>query len=54
VSGALGVVDVGGGSSELVVGRVPDRISWSASFPLGSGDLARSYLRSDPPLPEEI
>jgi exopolyphosphatase/guanosine-5'-triphosphate,3'-diphosphate pyrophosphatase len=50
----LGVVDVGGGSCELVVGRVPDRVSWSASFPLGSGDLARSYLRSDPPSPDEI
>jgi exopolyphosphatase/guanosine-5'-triphosphate,3'-diphosphate pyrophosphatase len=50
----LGVVDVGGGSSELVVGKVPDRVSWSASFPLGSGDLARSYLRSDPPSPDEI
>jgi exopolyphosphatase/guanosine-5'-triphosphate,3'-diphosphate pyrophosphatase len=51
---ALGVVDVGGGSSELVVGRVPDRVSWSASFPLGSGDLARSYLHSDPPSADEI
>jgi len=51
---SLGVVDVGGGSSELVVGHVPDRISWSASFPLGSSDLARSYLRSDPPSPEEM
>jgi exopolyphosphatase/guanosine-5'-triphosphate,3'-diphosphate pyrophosphatase len=53
-SAALGVVDVGGGSSELVVGHVPDRVSWSVSFPLGSGDLARSYLHSDPPSPEEI
>jgi exopolyphosphatase/guanosine-5'-triphosphate,3'-diphosphate pyrophosphatase len=33
---------------------VPDRVSWSVSFPLGSGDLARSYLHSDPPSPEEI
>jgi exopolyphosphatase/guanosine-5'-triphosphate,3'-diphosphate pyrophosphatase len=51
---ALGVVDVGGGSSELVIGHVPDRIAWSASFPLGSGDLARRYLCSDPPSPKEI
>jgi exopolyphosphatase/guanosine-5'-triphosphate,3'-diphosphate pyrophosphatase len=51
---ALGVVDVGGGSSELVVGRVPNHVAWSVSFPVGSGDLARSYLRSDPPLAEEI
>lgn len=53
-AGALGVVDVGGGSSELVVGRPPDQISWSVSFPLGSGDLARRYLGSDPPTTQEI
>jgi exopolyphosphatase/guanosine-5'-triphosphate,3'-diphosphate pyrophosphatase len=52
--GELGVVDVGGGSSELVVGNAPDRISWSASFALGSGDLSRTYLRSDPPSPDEL
>jgi exopolyphosphatase/guanosine-5'-triphosphate,3'-diphosphate pyrophosphatase len=52
--GELGVVDVGGGSSELVVGSLPDQISWSASFPLGSGDLAHTCLRSDPPLPPEL
>jgi exopolyphosphatase / guanosine-5'-triphosphate,3'-diphosphate pyrophosphatase len=52
--GELGVVDVGGGSSELVVGKVPDKVSWSASFALGSGDLARGYLRSDPPSASEL
>ncbi|MBV8431240.1 MAG: hypothetical protein JO244_08765 [Solirubrobacterales bacterium] len=53
-AGSLGVVDVGGGSSELVVGQAPDRVAWSVSFPMGSGDLARSHLRSDPPSPAEI
>jgi exopolyphosphatase/guanosine-5'-triphosphate,3'-diphosphate pyrophosphatase len=53
-AGPLGVVDVGGGSCELVVGSAPDRVSWSASFPLGSGDLARSYLHSDPPSRTEL
>jgi exopolyphosphatase / guanosine-5'-triphosphate,3'-diphosphate pyrophosphatase len=53
-AGALGVVDVGGGSSELVVGMAPDQVSWSVSFPLGSGDLARRHLLSDPPTAEEI
>ncbi len=53
-AGPLGVVDVGGGSSEMVVGYAPDQISWSVSFPLGSGDLARRYLGSDPPTAEEI
>lgn len=51
---SLGVVDVGGGSSEMVVGQAPDQVSWSVSFPLGSGDLARSHLRSDPPSTEEL
>jgi exopolyphosphatase/guanosine-5'-triphosphate,3'-diphosphate pyrophosphatase len=53
-TGPLGVVDVGGGSSELVVGRAPDRVSWSVSFGLGSGDLADRYLRSDPPSEDEL
>jgi exopolyphosphatase/guanosine-5'-triphosphate,3'-diphosphate pyrophosphatase len=52
--GELGVVDVGGGSSELVVGRIPDQVRWSTSFALGSGDLARCYLHSDPPSSEEL
>jgi exopolyphosphatase/guanosine-5'-triphosphate,3'-diphosphate pyrophosphatase len=52
--GAIGVADVGGGSSELVVGRAPNRIDWFASLAVGSGDLADEYLRSDPPLAAEI
>lgn len=47
--GELGVVDVGGGSSQLVVGGPPDRVIWSASLAVGSGDLASCCLRSDPP-----
>jgi exopolyphosphatase/guanosine-5'-triphosphate,3'-diphosphate pyrophosphatase len=53
-AGELGVVDVGGGSSELVVGTFPDRISWSASFAVGSGEIAASFLRSDPPSQEQL
>jgi exopolyphosphatase / guanosine-5'-triphosphate,3'-diphosphate pyrophosphatase len=52
--GDLGVVDVGGGSSELVVGVAPDRVKWSASFAVGSGDLADECLRSDPPSEAEL
>ena len=52
--GSLGVVDVGGGSSELVVGTAPDTIGWSTSFGVGSGDVADRYLRSDPPLAQEL
>lgn len=52
--GELGVVDVGGGSSELVVGIAPDKVTWSTSFALGSGDLADRCLRSDPPSKAEL
>ncbi len=52
--GSLGVVDVGGGSSELVVGTAPDRVSWCTSFGVGSGDLADRCLRSDPPSEHEL
>jgi exopolyphosphatase / guanosine-5'-triphosphate,3'-diphosphate pyrophosphatase len=53
-SGPLGVVDVGGGSSELVVGTVPDQVTWFASFEVGSGELADECLRSDPPTAAEL
>jgi exopolyphosphatase/guanosine-5'-triphosphate,3'-diphosphate pyrophosphatase len=52
--GELGVVDVGGGSSELVVGTAPDRVSWCTSFAVGSGDLAEGFLHSDPPSATEL
>lgn len=52
--GELGVVDVGGGSSELIVGAAPDRVSWSASVAVGSGDLADDYLLSDPPSADQL
>jgi exopolyphosphatase / guanosine-5'-triphosphate,3'-diphosphate pyrophosphatase len=51
---SLGVADVGGGSSELVVGVPPGEISWVVSLPLGSGDLADAYLRADPPAAAEL
>jgi exopolyphosphatase / guanosine-5'-triphosphate,3'-diphosphate pyrophosphatase len=53
-SGPLGVVDVGGGSCELVVGTIPDQVTWFASFEVGSGELADACLRSDPPTPAEL
>lgn len=53
-AGELGVVDVGGGSSELVVGTAPDHIRWSRSFEVGSADLADRCLHSDPPSPADF
>ena len=52
--GVVGVVDVGGGSSEIAVGTVSGGVTWSASFAIGSGALADAWLRSDPPSAEEL
>jgi exopolyphosphatase / guanosine-5'-triphosphate,3'-diphosphate pyrophosphatase len=52
--GRVAVVDVGGGSSEIAVGTLARGVEWSASVPIGSGFLADSYLRSDPPSAAEL
>src|SRR5688500_16921501 len=45
-AGTIGVVDVGGGSSEIAVGTVAGGVTWSHSFRIGSGALAEAYLRA--------
>jgi exopolyphosphatase / guanosine-5'-triphosphate,3'-diphosphate pyrophosphatase len=45
----LGVLDVGGGSSEMVIGTVPAHVEWWASLHLGSSTLTDCCLHSDPP-----
>jgi exopolyphosphatase/guanosine-5'-triphosphate,3'-diphosphate pyrophosphatase len=45
------MVDLGGGSTEVVIGRGQAMVR-SATLPIGSGVLASTYL-SDPPRPEE-
>jgi exopolyphosphatase / guanosine-5'-triphosphate,3'-diphosphate pyrophosphatase len=52
--GTLAVIDVGGGSTELAVGEPDGTVAWSGSFRIGSGFLADSYLRSDPPSVREL
>jgi exopolyphosphatase / guanosine-5'-triphosphate,3'-diphosphate pyrophosphatase len=52
--GELGVVDVGGGSSELVLGTAPNQVRWWTSLAVGSGDLADRCLHSDPPSDIEL
>jgi exopolyphosphatase/guanosine-5'-triphosphate,3'-diphosphate pyrophosphatase len=54
VAGPVGVVDVGGGSSEIVVGTVAGGVTWSESFRIGSGFLTDSYVRCDPPSVGEL
>ncbi len=47
------VVDVGGGSTELVVGEGAD-VEWSTSLDIGSVRLTERHLPSDPPRVAEI
>jgi exopolyphosphatase / guanosine-5'-triphosphate,3'-diphosphate pyrophosphatase len=50
----IGVIDIGGGSSELVTGTARDGVTWWTSLPIGSGTLAARHLRSDPPALDEL
>jgi exopolyphosphatase / guanosine-5'-triphosphate,3'-diphosphate pyrophosphatase len=52
--GRVGVIDVGGGSTEIAVGTLRTGVEWSASFDFGSGFLADSYLHTDPPAASEL
>jgi exopolyphosphatase/guanosine-5'-triphosphate,3'-diphosphate pyrophosphatase len=52
--GRLVVVDVGGWSTEVVLGTLTGGVSWSESFRVGSGLLADVYLHSDPPNAREL
>ncbi|HZC79701.1 MAG TPA: hypothetical protein VE258_18245, partial [Ktedonobacterales bacterium] len=51
--GSRGVLDLGGGSLEIVVGQ-GTRILWRTSLPLGSGTIHDRYAPSDPPSAEEL
>lgn len=42
------VVDIGGGSTELIVGT-GDHVEWSVSLNIGSVRMTERYLSSDPP-----
>jgi exopolyphosphatase/guanosine-5'-triphosphate,3'-diphosphate pyrophosphatase len=54
LEGRVGVVDVGGGSTELAIGTVAGGATWSESFRVGSGLLTDGYRRSDPPSAAEL
>src|SRR3954453_7612467 len=51
VEGEIAVVDVGGGSSEVVLGSVTDGLSAVRSFKIGSGSLEDDLRTQDPPRP---
>jgi exopolyphosphatase/pppGpp-phosphohydrolase len=48
-----GVLDVGGGSSEIVTAK-KRHITWLTSVPIGSGVIHDRYLPSNPPTHEEM
>ena len=52
-AGPIAVVDIGGGSSEIVVGEAPGDVHWWASVALGSSDLARR-MSGDPPAAADL
>ncbi len=54
VQGRVGVVDVGGGSTEVILGTVPGGVEEVRSWRIGSGVLADELIASDPPSPAEI
>jgi len=54
LDGSIAVLDVGGGSTELVIGTLAQGATWEESFRIGSGFLADSYLHSDPPGVSEL
>jgi exopolyphosphatase / guanosine-5'-triphosphate,3'-diphosphate pyrophosphatase len=54
VAGKVGVVDVGGGSTEVILGEVTGGAEEVRSWPVGSGVLADELIASDPPSAAEI
>lgn len=54
VEGRVAVVDVGGGSSEVIFGTIDEGVEEVRSWKIGSGSLAEEHLKSDPPSASEI
>nr|CEL18201.1 Exopolyphosphatase [Kibdelosporangium sp. MJ126-NF4]CTQ90568.1 Exopolyphosphatase (EC 3.6.1.11) [Kibdelosporangium sp. MJ126-NF4] len=52
-SGRLLVIDIGGGSMEIVLGRDAEP-ELAISLPLGAGRLSREFLSSDPPSAKQL
>jgi exopolyphosphatase/guanosine-5'-triphosphate,3'-diphosphate pyrophosphatase len=52
--GSIGVVDIGGGSTEVILGTVTEGVDTVRSWHIGSGTLADELISSDPPSAAEI
>ena len=50
VEGEVAVVDVGGGSTEIVLGSLSEGVRSVSSFKIGSGSLTESFVAGDPPV----
>ena len=48
------VLDIGGGSTEFVVGREPGRAEHAMSTQMGSVRLTERFVTTDPPAPHEL
>jgi exopolyphosphatase/guanosine-5'-triphosphate,3'-diphosphate pyrophosphatase len=48
------VIDVGGGSTELIVGSDDHRLGFHTSVPAGVVRMGERHIHSDPPAPEEL
>lgn len=54
VEGSIAVVDVGGGSTEIILGSISEGVREVMSWPIGSGLLADELIEGDPPSASEI
>ena len=52
--GSIGVVDIGGGSTEVILGTTTEGVDLVRSWQIGSGVLADELISSDPPSASEI
>jgi exopolyphosphatase / guanosine-5'-triphosphate,3'-diphosphate pyrophosphatase len=52
--GEISVVDVGGGSTEVITGTIDHGVDDVLSFKIGSGSLADNFLEGDPPSASEL
>jgi len=53
-AGKIAVVDVGGGSTEVITGTIDSGVDEVLSFKIGSGSLADNFLEADPPSASEL
>jgi len=52
--GSIGVVDIGGGSTEVILGTTTEGVDVVRSWQIGSGVLADELISGDPPSASEI